>query len=196
MIKRLFSFLLLSLFAMSVNGATTITFEELGTKTCCFANEPPLTNQYAGLGVNFSGGWEVLNQSGAFGIGAMSGEHFAAYNTSVPGVTNTLEMLFDNNIAGISGYLGSRQSDIWTVSAFSGTTPVLATIFINDANSYVPFSLTGLLGFNIDRITIQGSASSGVLENLTFQAVPIPAAVWLFGSGILGLLGLSRRRKA
>lgn len=27
-------------------------------------------------------------------------------------------------------------------------------------------------------------------------AVPVPAAVWLFGSGLLGLVGISRRRKA
>jgi hypothetical protein len=29
----------------------------------------------------------------------------------------------------------------------------------------------------------------------TVNAVPVPAAVWLFGSGLLGLLGLARRRK-
>lgn len=28
------------------------------------------------------------------------------------------------------------------------------------------------------------------------QAVPVPATVWLFGSGLLGLLGLARRRKS
>jgi len=28
------------------------------------------------------------------------------------------------------------------------------------------------------------------------NAVPLPAAVWLFGSGLLGLVGLARRRKA
>ena len=28
------------------------------------------------------------------------------------------------------------------------------------------------------------------------SAVPVPAAVWLFGSGLLGLLGISRRKKA
>lgn len=27
-------------------------------------------------------------------------------------------------------------------------------------------------------------------------AVPVPAAIWLFGSGLLGLIGLARRRKA
>lgn len=29
----------------------------------------------------------------------------------------------------------------------------------------------------------------------TVSAVPVPAAVWLFGSGLLGLLGVARRRK-
>ena len=26
-------------------------------------------------------------------------------------------------------------------------------------------------------------------------AVPLPAAVWLFGSGLIGLIGMARRRK-
>jgi hypothetical protein len=32
---------------------------------------------------------------------------------------------------------------------------------------------------------------------LTFtNAVPIPPALWLFGSGLLGLIGIARRKKA
>jgi len=29
---------------------------------------------------------------------------------------------------------------------------------------------------------------------MSYQVVPIPAAVWLLGSGLIGLVGLSRRR--
>jgi hypothetical protein len=38
-------------------------------------------------------------------------------------------------------------------------------------------------------------SSTGVIS-VTNSAVPVPAAVWLFGSGLLGLLGIGRRRVA
>ncbi len=33
-------------------------------------------------------------------------------------------------------------------------------------------------------------------EGVAVSAVPVPAAVWLFGSGLLGLVGVARRKKA
>jgi len=39
------------------------------------------------------------------------------------------------------------------------------------------------------------SDRSFLIDNVVITAVPIPAAVWLFGSGLLGLVGISRRKK-
>jgi len=40
--------------------------------------------------------------------------------------------------------------------------------------------------------------SQGQFDNvrLDFSPVPIPAAVWLFGSGLIGLLGVARRKQS
>jgi hypothetical protein len=43
--------------------------------------------------------------------------------------------------------------------------------------------------FDVDTITITG------LTIVDPEPVPLPAAVWLFGSGLLGLLGIARRKK-
>jgi hypothetical protein len=34
-----------------------------------------------------------------------------------------------------------------------------------------------------------------VRAKFTSTVVPVPAAAWLFGSGLLGLIGMARRRK-
>jgi hypothetical protein len=34
------------------------------------------------------------------------------------------------------------------------------------------------------------------MYGIEISQVPLPAAVWLFGSGLLGLVGIARRKKA
>ena len=48
-------------------------------------------------------------------------------------------------------------------------------------------SATGLIVFDTTAASVQ--------SQLTPSAVPVPAAVWLFGSGFMGLVGVARRRK-
>ena len=38
--------------------------------------------------------------------------------------------------------------------------------------------------------------SIGGVDNWSVTVVPIPAAVWLFGSGLIGLIGIARRKKS
>lgn len=34
------------------------------------------------------------------------------------------------------------------------------------------------------------------IDNIVVEAVPVPAAAWLFGSGLIGLIGIARRKKS
>ena len=47
---------------------------------------------------------------------------------------------------------------------------------------------------------VEGCGVDAFFDNITIStevaAVPVPAAVWLFGSGLLGLIGVARRKKA
>ena len=51
--------------------------------------------------------------------------------------------------------------------------------------------LAGLWYINIHTTAWPGGEIRGQVE-----VVPVPAALWLFGSGLLGLIGISRRKKA
>ena len=44
--------------------------------------------------------------------------------------------------------------------------------------------------------TQTNQAARGIGGTLTITPVPVPAAVWLFGSGLAGLVGVLRRRQS
>ena len=60
-------------------------------------------------------------------------------------------------------------------------------------------SFTGDLAYDLMTVKIDFSLSANSTVGLSGfvqqVAVPIPAAVWLFGSGLLGLVGMARRKK-
>jgi hypothetical protein len=67
------------------------------------------------------------------------------------------------------------------------TTLAAATV---DGDAFTPFN--GEWTFNpFDSISDTSTNSFYLI-----QAVPIPPAVWLFGSGLIGLIGVTRRKKA
>jgi len=65
---------------------------------------------------------------------------------------------------------------------------------------YLPTG-TGFLGISTDQtestltVNLSGDAVFGIDDIRTINA-PIPAAVWLFSSGLIGLVGLARRKKS
>ena len=60
--------------------------------------------------------------------------------------------------------------------------------YILDYIGHIELGSPSGLGGEEVRIHLEGTIS--------VSAVPIPAAVWLFGSGLIGLIGIARRKKA
>lgn len=48
--------------------------------------------------------------------------------------------------------------------------------------------------FEFFGFSLQSVNGNVVSTDIVNTAVPVPAAVWLFGSGLLGLVGVARRR--
>ncbi len=60
-------------------------------------------------------------------------------------------------------------------------------------------SVTGAFLFEPALLASSGvvfGSNGGVNTAITVSAVPVPAAVWLFGSGLIGLVGIARRKTA
>ena len=83
-------------------------------------------------------------------------------------------------------------------TALGGLLTELVFVLVNDGNS---LCLLGCTSFSWGIATEVAIFQPIVRTDLLFAVpsvspVPVPAAVWLFGSGLLGLVGMSRRKKA
>jgi hypothetical protein len=66
-----------------------------------------------------------------------------------------------------------------------------------DLSSYATATSSLAFEFLFDPL-VDSSSYRVKLDNISYTStvVPVPAAVWLFGSGLLGLVGIARRKKA
>lgn len=104
-------------------------------------------------------------------------------------------------------YVYAPSAPVLTTSAwsFSGGTPQLELAGSTDGvlnlgidYHLVQTTVTGnTLVLNSGSVGgIAGPSGLAGIQLLQVAAVPIPAAIWLFSSGLLGLIGISRRKKA
>jgi len=54
----------------------------------------------------------------------------------------------------------------------------------------------GFLSVGFYNLTGNYDGSGMFYDNVNFSIVPVPAAIWLFGSGLIGLIGIARRKKS
>jgi hypothetical protein len=137
-----------------------------------------------------------------------------ALTTAFPGVSTASTGALEN-------FLNGLQNDYQNgLSSLTGTETGTATeTGVSSQSKYGFFGgpdlaatgstaikLFGFTGNNVNGGQLQsyllGTATLGTDGTLTLNGntttapVPLPAAVWLFGSGLMGLVGVSRRRKA
>lgn len=86
------------------------------------------------------------------------------------------------------------------VGGISNNSPVQIDAFgsllndtISTSNNWTEISQISGLG-NISQVDITLLESSITSFQFEYTVVPVPAAMWLFGSGLLGLVGFARRR--
>ncbi len=112
----------------------------------------------------------TLGSAPTFGVGAK----FSVYNNGAP-----VDIIIEA--------LGAGNNILETLT-FSID---LDDPFANNAGPFVGFSRT-----SADIIGLRISGDGFVVDNLSVQAVPVPSAFALMLSGMLGLVGFAKRRKA
>ena len=98
---------------------------------------------------------------------------------------------------GVSSISWAPGEIMWlkaSLDLFVSTSDPMLSAMIDATNTAslfftLPAGMTGINVYDAGQMTIDD------LSWVTTSAVPVPAAAWLFGSGLLGLVGISRRKR-
>jgi len=145
--------------------------------------ETTFVNGTAVLGMPGTGFTSILSQ--AFdpeGASAMSIAFDYQWQINAPIKEDTFSFFVEQN------------NTVWLLNEGSGSATFNVTQSLSFLVTVDPSSLF-TVGFRLDEV----NASNGtrvVIDNVSAAPVPVPAAVWLLGSGLLGLIGFRRKRNA
>jgi len=171
----------------------TGTYTILPSSTMCMAGTTSCSGSPPTGSIDFDTG--VI----AFNPNTFSGQPWTMHNTSIqqtPGTNTFGAMTYTVGTGQIGShalmdwaglFLNMDVGNVWNVTDLGGGQLELSP------------GATGP-GTNLGGVTmVNGFTGQTPLIDLHIQApapVPVPAAAWLFGSGLLGLVGMARRKKA
>jgi hypothetical protein len=126
----------------------------------------------------------------------------ALYDFGGLGAFLTADNLAQANVGG-EGYVGLTSAPL-QLDGFIGKILPPASVYA-DPNIAVPIgtvAIGGLFSSNRTLVNLGGDTLSFLVASISEatvtapSAVPVPAAVWLFGTALIGLIGFDKRRKA
>lgn len=181
--------LILTAAAASILVATQANAAQVGT-TMTYATSAVISGLADGTGAG--SGIGVFDSSGALTIESQTSYDIPAF--AAMGTTTDTTVLY-GSIAGTTWTgdgtgLATLHSCVGSPLICGGLTvgsqPITPSVFSLDIDA----------GGAWDRVTLlmDGAVSIAYTETLTPQVVPLPAALWLFGSAVLGLLGIGGKR--
>lgn len=108
---------------------------------------------------------------------------------------DTGTILFDPGFLNVSFYAKafSGADAGTTITAFDTSNNILNSLILNSSDPFTRFMASGQLG----RIEIANNDSNNArfnaVDNFQVNNVPLPAAIWLYASALLGLFGVNRK---
>ncbi len=101
-------------------------------------------------------------------------------------------LLFDTPVFQIGGYVRNEdETNDVTLTAYGSDLSVLGSVTIAPGEAFL--FLGGEDNTPIAAVSFTGD--DFFLDDVGFNVVPVPAALWLFAPGLLGLIGLASKRK-
>jgi len=184
--------------ATSIAGSSTglASFDQLVTfGNNLYSADTAITNQFSASGVTFSGGL-FYDASGSPAYANMFQSRLKNYSggSCSTGECQTFSIFFSNPVSD-AVFAAVTQASSSTFSAYLNN--ALVETF-SAATGTTANNVYGFTGIVFDEIRIDPATTSNsamLLDSVEYvSAVPVPAAVWLFGSGLLGLAGIARKK--
>lgn len=185
--------------ALGASGITTYNFDALAAGTV-IASGDTLNGATFSYSLGPPGNPSILVDNS---FDTTSGNNYLGTNDGSGAFVggDAFTITFDQTMRSIGLYVISADEILdndFTITTNSGQSVsniAAADISLSDGYAYFLGLIEGDPNLGFDSITLS-SADFGFLFNvddITVSSVPLPAAAWLFGSGFLGLVGMSRR---
>jgi hypothetical protein len=149
------------------------------------------TQKGGGISLFHLPSWDYSITNTVFDFSATIQDSILTGNMSISGNIDSLNangLLMTANLTGVYGEAGNLVG--------FNTKDIECNAAINTAIGGSGCTTAEVVYFSLDKALDLNAKRSQKIYGTAYTSVPLPAAAWLFGSGLLGLLGISRRKKS